>query len=1071
MGRLRRLQKGQGLSSRSVKAASGEQCGFLWRKREKTMLGSGSGRRHIGAAATRYAQFPPLFLCPSTTRLARSVIVEPRGNRKASNAAADRRLPSTQAHTPARRGDFDGGTSRLPSVQNSPKRLSAAEDAFRNGYLRRGRRDLDEAKGEGTSAWAGNVAPRNRANELLMIREVADDIISKREIASDAELRRESEVVLQEAKQLLFELVHTRQEARNPDEETMSLVESTISLALAFNSAAEEHQNVRDIFLTVTKRGVDIPLPYWSALFQAPNLPAERAVDLFNLARQICGDDAILNHEDIIGSYCNVLCQHNAEAELASVQQLYEECQKVISRCVFDNILRLHLRHGNNAQARRTLRLMEEHRFTTDTDTLLLVVMSGRGLQKRRDILDMLDETDLHGQGSRESVLNEVVNRLCERSDPKGVLAALRVFGASTIRSRFPPTQKGFRPLQTTYFSIVRMFTRLNMPQHALRFAGLAMDESCCRADHTSKTSSVAAALDILRAFGRLGLHQKAVEAGAHLIDVQQSLPNLDLTPSLDACYLPPRGSVSPSRRIYASMIHSAARLPLSQVVPAARALLIDLSSHRKAMDGAVRAAVADVMLAIMRHVRKSEVVKILDEVSRVTPDLSQAAMLDKGDRTVVIMRDKAQFEEKVDNHNLSHFLGMLQQRGTLDRLLIAADRDERRLRQGRHSQVIVRRPDHLDAQEWMRDADMAPTFDSQAMSPDEDSTTLSAAEREMDLGEKLSSGAYALRLMVYGVLRLDHASARAIYRSMVSHGVTPGMLHIAPIVEGLVAMGRISEAIDVQRGAKERMSEDTTRRIYAAIARGFARRRNWTGVKKIFDEMRADGVDPDQTLLGMLAAAERQVSSLSSTSSSSSSSSSRQAAGRQYSERLVRTVQGDLIREQRSTTSLDDTTVMTATSTFATLMNRGLCLEAQQYMYRYLASPSASWAKSLPSSQERADSILRRQLARAQHWIQRELSRQQVTSMDDANASQQIEAYDSKTVYFNEALELVKRNRHLARAAAPRRTKARHEERQARSRFLKLFYDAIVTRRLFNEAQKAGRKPPRKDADLGREG
>lgn len=989
------------------------------------MLGGGPGRRCV-AAASRHAQLPPLFLCPSVS----SIRVAPRRVRHASSA-------SGEASVSTRRRSSDAGLIDSQGLSQADKLKASA-----TGETARGRRrDVDESKGEGTSASAGNLE-NNRSNELLMVREIANDVISK----GASKLEAENEVVLQEAKRLLLDFTNTGL----GEEDEATLAETTLRLALAFSSANQE-KDAFELLQASAQRGVDLSMASWRSLFESDKLRADVITDLFDLARQLCGDEIALAEDDIVEAYCQALCKQGREREISNLLGDYEGLGKAAPRCVFELLLDVQLRQKNSIQARRTLRKMGTQHSEVDVKALLLVMLHGRA-SLRKDILDIIDETSARQRKPKAAVLHDLITQLCDRGDAKGILTALRVFGAPT---RALTTQRAAaaacRPMQATYLSIVRMFARSNQPRHALRFAALAMDEAWCFIDKRGQTAVVTAMLDVVEAFNRIGRHAEALQVGAHLIDVQQPLSTLDLSTTLANCQLPPRGSVAPSRRIYAALLRSTTRLPLPQVVPTARALLLDLGSHGKVMDGAVRMAFMEVMLATMRHVKKAQVFKVFDDIMRAVPDLSSPqALFDP--TTVTLKRDGKVHEREVDVHNLTQFVGLLKQRGALDQLLIAVDRDNRRQRRGRYPEPEVTPPETMDAQEWMQEADMSPTPHSQALNPDGVDSTC-AAEREMNLEEKLSTEAYALRLKVYAVLRLDHASAQAIYRSMVTHGVPPSMLHVAPVVEGLVASGRMKEAIDVQRGAKDALGQDTTLRIYAAVARGFARRKDWKGVRAVFAEMRDDGVEPDQTLLGVVAAAERRVTS-----------SSGSPAPREYSQRLVSMVQsspGSLTdekkRERQNTQSIyNTTTVETATSTFATLMNQGRCLEAQQYMYQHLVSPSALWASSSPLSLERADAVLRRQVHRSSHWIKREMDK-----LQDAGAGRQ--GYESQMARLKEASELVKLNRRLAKGPAPRRTRARHEESQARSSFLRLFWDAVVTRYLFDEAHKVGRRPLQK--------
>ncbi|PWN27140.1 hypothetical protein BDZ90DRAFT_186901 [Jaminaea rosea] len=93
------------------------------------------------------------------------------------------------------------------------------------------------------------------------------------------------------------------------------------------------------------------------------------------------------------------------------------------------------------------------------------------------------------------------------------------------------------------------------------------------------------------------------------------------------------------------------------------------------------------------------------------------------------------------------------------------------------------------------------------------------------DLSRPLSRPAYAHRLRVYAVVRRDHVSAAQVYRSMLSHGVRPGMMHVSFIVEGLARDGRLDEARAMIKAAQDSLGLVPSSRIRATLIRELLKR------------------------------------------------------------------------------------------------------------------------------------------------------------------------------------------------------------------------------------------------------
>lgn len=120
------------------------------------------------------------------------------------------------------------------------------------------------------------------------------------------------------------------------------------------------------------------------------------------------------------------------------------------------------------------------------------------------------------------------------------------------------------------------------------------------------------------------------------------------------------------------------------------------------------------------------------------------------------------------------------------------------------------------------------------------------------DLDRKMSSAAFAMRLRVYAVLRRDHDAAAYIYQRMLQHGVSPTMLHVAPLIEGLALDGRIDEARAMAQSARWELGVLTTARIQTALLRGLITVGRKDEAVREFEHWRKAGGRPDGTMWGL---------------------------------------------------------------------------------------------------------------------------------------------------------------------------------------------------------------------------
>ena len=287
------------------------------------------------------------------------------------------------------------------------------------------------------------------------------------------------------------------------------------------------------------------------------------------------------------------------------------------------------------------------------------------------------------------------------------------------------------------------------------------------------------------------------------------------------------------------------------------------------------------------------------------------------------------------------------------------------------------------------------------------------SAKEELNLEKPLTPAGYAMRLRVHAVIRRDYEAAEQVYLAMLKHGIRPNMMHIAPLVEGLISVGRIADAQRIKENARSMFGLAPTLRIHTSFIRVFARNGDEQGVRRELEEMRSNGLQPDESIVHMVEAANTY---------------------RRRSSRLM-----------NRRVDLGD--VHSVTSRFNALIKSKAHLDAHQLL-----------EQALKAGLE-ADKMLYRLSERSENWIAKK--RDRVASRASAN-----DIHRSEQLQLERALELSQRNNTRlknARRAVGIHTKKRNATRYYRRQLFELITslaDGSLKERADRRARQRGLEP-----------
>ncbi|KAN0060247.1 hypothetical protein ACQY0O_007576 [Thecaphora frezii] len=337
------------------------------------------------------------------------------------------------------------------------------------------------------------------------------------------------------------------------------------------------------------------------------------------------------------------------------------------------------------------------------------------------------------------------------------------------------------------------------------------------------------AVTSVIQAYSRSGRPHEATAFASRVLKLPNFLPAKIRLPEPArnvAAELPP---ISVSTLHYMALLECAAR---KRSVKAARSILLDLLSRDLPINGRVRRGLSRLIFSSVDQ-DSSHMVRMF---RRILPKFEWRQDQSPAQET----------QRDVTNRRLSKFAELLDSLGLMDRIILNKAARLSKVAQSVHEDESDRKAMHR----WMVD-------DASQPFPEPPPAHLAPLEEMMDLSKPLHPAAYAMRMRVFAVVRRDFDSAQKLWRSMLEHGVRPNVLHIAPLVEGLVAALRFEDAQRLKVNAQRMHGIAPSLRIHTALIRGYAKNGDGRRLKRELDELRRNGYEPDETILQIVEAAE----------------------------------------------------------------------------------------------------------------------------------------------------------------------------------------------------------------------
>ncbi|PWN40647.1 hypothetical protein IE81DRAFT_215263 [Ceraceosorus guamensis] len=570
-------------------------------------------------------------------------------------------------------------------------------------------------------------------------------------------------------------------------------------------------------------------------------------------------------------------------------------------RYLFEFLLRFQLGMRNLGEARRIVHAMRAHGHSVDVGTWLILIRAHPAL---RDTLTALataaplrqraqkwrgpretgqpkpmEDASLEYYSEPRRILNDLVRIRCAQGDIRGTLLVLRVFGAPTGSQAPLAHAGGPRPNVATYAPVAELLGRgLAKPDLAMRFLGLALKhaEEPLSDRHDGKqhfdTFWILCALNaVLKALIYVGRPGDALRCADYLFtDGQgdhvdsarhqsQEWASRDGGAALERMRL----KVRPNTTIFGTLMEAAASMPVSDRVPSTRAVLslmfcsmqrsstTSINPSRKGFPSSARIALARLMITT-----------------------AEAAMPDQDRLATSFLQ--APLSQPRRSRRRSH-----SQRITADAAMPDQDRlatsflqvplsQPRRFRGRLHSQrtergILARLRMFKRRLAFLGFWEKQKLQTSSSRRPPRRSQDRREVESGSELGqdtppEKLSPGAWARRLRVLAVVDKNFDEAMNFVKDLPRAGVNVNILHISPLVEGLVASGLLMDASEVTQRAAEHFGTGPTLRLHTAIIRGQIEHDDWTGVERQLEVMKQSGLEADAALITMIALARERV-------------------------------------------------------------------------------------------------------------------------------------------------------------------------------------------------------------------
>lgn len=467
---------------------------------------------------------------------------------------------------------------------------------------------------------------------------------------------------------------------------------------------------------------------------------------------------------------------------------------------VFSILVASQSRRGRMDLVARTIEAQKRH-FVDDQAMLIknIAHIHPKGRRVGAD-LGILDKD----ASTQQRILQELLVTYVKQDDIRNFVRVLRLFGyrpGTSIQTSTVPLSFGL------VRTLALAFCERGQIQYAIRIFDLAL-QTGMKGDPTQLF------IAINLAARRHGQAQLAVDFGLRLLGVKEGKKG---------------GSarhLHPNRSILATIIHTAGDLEDSgKAVDTTRTVLLNMFQRSKKPNRFIYRALSLLLRKIMRHAKWHDVSLFFRQLSQTSSE-----------------------SDEIHQEQLSKFIKSFERFGHIDELFL------------RTAQKTFIKDFSNENHAWVTETRLEPSspqpsrifpYDEQNhLTYHSQPQNIPAVVHEMDMDKPLTARAYGLRLRVYGIIRRDYESARAIYESMLRHGIQPNMYHALALVESLVLNDRMVEAILVRDEALRQLdkwtSPEATRKVFIAIFRGFARRGDWNSIRIELRHMLQSNVEPD---------------------------------------------------------------------------------------------------------------------------------------------------------------------------------------------------------------------------------
>ncbi|TKY91016.1 hypothetical protein EX895_001015 [Sporisorium graminicola] len=571
---------------------------------------------------------------------------------------------------------------------------------------------------------------------------------------------------------------------------------------------------------------------------------------------------ALLHHggkadAELLHLRLRALVAQSKDVDLSRYWDLYAEAGATVPRKTFDLLLRTHVRRQDVEQLNEVLEAMPKHGHEVDAKAWLTILRGFQGF--RPTLATMLRRDAKIVQSPTLNVVNQLLLLLSKELDVDGALMVLRIFRIPSIPQIGPTASVSAQEVEAsiingpspqpnvqTYAVLTHMFGRLGRGKEALGFFQLALsastnrDGSVCTAAALQQASS-----SVMRAYCNTGHPVRAMWFATAVL----GLPFFGSAEGKSASSTDYKMQTSLPLEMAATTTHYRILLKCASAIgspDAARRIVVHLLQHGYTIDEQVLRGLARLIFSTIDR----DALESIRVIRRLLPRQGKDGTISKR------------------NQRLGSLSDLLQHLGTSDRVVLASQ----------HATSLMRDVGKVDSKPKPKPRRVGDKFDSLASSytKDElrdwliqDSSSLfrgvssthddngDAPALAQDLSQPLSPEAYAMRIRVYAVVRRDYESAQKVYHAMLANHVKPTMMHIAPLIEGLTAVGKLGEAQQLKRNAKEVTGLEPTLRIHTALIRAYVRAGDSNAARKEIQELTQNGYEIDDTIANLIEAAQ----------------------------------------------------------------------------------------------------------------------------------------------------------------------------------------------------------------------